>query len=113
MDRPRVGGGLQQGREPTWLIIADLDGCRFQANVVRVGQVEGLPPSLIAAFPGESGEILAPCCILDTVDRTQIPDIPGAGASLACLQPTDLRRRAFQPLGNLLNCESRLVPERT
>ncbi len=70
MDGARVVGRLKQSGKHARLIVTNLDGRCLEANVRRVGQVERLPPSLIAAFPGERREMVTLRRIPDTVEVT-------------------------------------------
>ena len=67
----------------------------------------GLPPGLLLALDGKICELLTKC-IVDPVQIAQVPNIAGARAALAGLQPTDLRGGDEQLLGHLIDGPSKL-----
>ena len=111
--RPRVGRGLQQRRDPLRLVGRDLRGGRLEDQVVLpgAGQDVGVVavPAERAARVGQGGQD-GLLLVADAVLGQQLAQFLAADAALAGLDPADLRAVAFQDPGRVVQRVAQVLP---
>src|SRR5579875_2781446 len=72
--------GKFRSLQKTWynsrFVIADAARLGLQPDVSRIRQVVGLPPRLLAALPGQRGQMVTLSRVGHVVDRAQVADVP-------------------------------------
>ena len=103
VDRANVIGDLEDPRNNGGLENRQRDSILLQAHVCSVRQGERLPPALLLAFPRQRHEPLSFGVVGDAVQLAQVPDVAKRRATVACLHPAHLGRRAQEFRGHLVD----------
>src|SRR5438128_29617 len=78
----RVLGYLQKTRKDSGLKVADRECLSFQANIGGVREIEGLPPCLIPALPGQAHHVVPQGQISSKSETTAHKATPGYRATI-------------------------------
>jgi hypothetical protein len=110
MDGACIVRYLQQPREYSRFIVANMRCLGFQAYVSLIRQSVWLPPRLTSALSGERHHVLA-LGRLNLVEVTKVADVSEASSTLPGLEPGDFRRRDQYALCDLLHGETGFCPQ--
>ncbi len=92
VERAGVTDRLEQAGNDGRVEILDRNRLRFEPDVSRVRQVEGLPPALFLGLPGERHEPVALGLVRYAVDLAETPDVAERDRALGRLHTADFAR---------------------